>query len=47
MEANDPDDPLAFDYRVKSGISSKSNALAILQMVRSASISEAAQATEC
>ena len=37
MESNNPEDPLAFDYRVKPGISRQTNALAILRMVRNVS----------
>jgi hypothetical protein len=33
MESENPGDPLKFDYRVKAGISSQSNALAILEMI--------------
>jgi hypothetical protein len=33
MESGNPEDPLKFDYRVKAGISSQSNALAILEMI--------------
>ena len=46
MESNNPDDPLAFDYLVKPGVSRQSNALAILRMVRGVSVSDAAHATE-
>ena len=33
MESEDPDQPLAFDYRVKSGIMRQANALAIARMM--------------
>jgi MutS domain V len=33
MQSEDPNEPLAFDYRVKSGILSKTNALAIVKML--------------
>jgi DNA mismatch repair ATPase MutS len=33
MESDNPDDPLDFDYLMKPGISGKSNALAIVQMM--------------
>ncbi len=33
MESEHPEDPLQFDYKVKAGISSQSNALAILAMI--------------
>jgi len=33
MESENPEDPLKFDYKVKAGISSQSNALAILEMI--------------
>ncbi len=33
MESENPEEPLKFDYRVKAGITSQSNALAILEMI--------------
>ncbi len=33
MESDDPDQPLAFDYRVKHGIARQANALAIIRMM--------------
>ena len=33
MESNNPDDPLDFDYLVKPGISTRSNAMAIIRMI--------------
>ncbi len=33
MESDDPDEPLAFDYRVKPGIARQANALAIVRMM--------------
>jgi MutS domain V len=33
MESDDPGDPLNFDYRLKPGISRRTNALAILEMI--------------
>jgi hypothetical protein len=33
MESDNPDDPLAFDYLLKQGVSRKSNALAIVRMM--------------
>lgn len=35
MESDDPDDPLHFDYRVKPGISLRSSASAIIELLRS------------
>jgi len=32
MESRDPTDPLAFDYLVKPGVSTQSNAMAIIRM---------------
>jgi DNA mismatch repair ATPase MutS len=32
-ESENPEDPLKFDYKVKAGISSQSNALAVLEMI--------------
>ena len=42
MESNRSDDPLAFDYRVKPGVSRQSNALEILRLVRDVATSDAA-----
>jgi hypothetical protein len=33
MESEDPEEPLAFDYRIKPGISRQTNALAIIRMM--------------
>ena len=33
MESNNPDDPLDFDYLVKPGVSTRSNAMAIVRMI--------------
>jgi DNA mismatch repair ATPase MutS len=33
MQSDDPEQPLAFDYRVKPGISRQANALAIIRMM--------------
>jgi DNA mismatch repair ATPase MutS len=33
MQSDDPDQPLAFDFRVKPGISRQTNALAIVRMM--------------
>jgi DNA mismatch repair ATPase MutS len=33
MSSSDPDDPLAFDYRLKPGVNTSSNALAIVRMM--------------
>lgn len=33
MESNNPDDPLDFDYLIKPGISTRSNAMAIVRMI--------------
>jgi DNA mismatch repair ATPase MutS len=33
MESDDPDEPLKFDYLVKSGISRSSSAIAIIRLL--------------
>jgi DNA mismatch repair ATPase MutS len=33
MASPDPDDPLAFDYKLKPGVNTTSNALAIVRML--------------
>ncbi len=33
MESGDPGDPLNFDYQLKSGVSRRTNALAIMKMI--------------
>jgi DNA mismatch repair ATPase MutS len=33
MASPDPDDPLGFDYKLKSGVNTSSNALAIIRMM--------------